>query len=213
MEQSQPAVRGQGLLEWYEALISAALVLVLIFSFFFRIIQVDGRSMVPTLTHGDKLIVWAAGYTPQRGDVVIVDSYTSYGRPLVKRVIAKGGDTISIDYAAGLVRVAYHDKDDSVTAPLPMLCTEYNMPQVGDPVMVLHLSNGTEAGLVLGRYWSNNNKPPEGAAGLFRKDLDRTPGKAMIRYDGSTLTIKCAGAINIEAGGAVTINGATIDLN
>ncbi|MFR2089375.1 MAG: S24/S26 family peptidase [Faecalibacterium sp.] len=32
--------------------------------------------MVPTLTHGDKLIVWAAGYTPQRGDVVIVDSYT-----------------------------------------------------------------------------------------------------------------------------------------
>ena len=66
---------------------------------------------------------------------------------------------------------------------------------------------------MLGRYWSNNNKPPEGAAGLFRKDLDRTPGKAMIRYDGSTLTIKCAGAINIEAGGAVTINGATIDLN
>ena len=112
--------------------------------------------------------------------------------------IFRVGKVSSIDYAAGLVRVAYHDKDDSVTAPLPMLCTEYNMPQVGDPVMVLHLSNGTEAGLV---------------PGLFRKDLDRTPGKAMIRYDGSTLTIKCAGAINIEAGGAVTINGATIDLN
>ena len=55
MEQSQPAVRGQGLLEWYEALISAALVLVLVFSFFFRIIQVDGESMVPTLENGDKL--------------------------------------------------------------------------------------------------------------------------------------------------------------
>ena len=104
-QQSAPAVRGQGILEWYEALISAALVLVLIFSFFFRIIQVDGRSMVPTLTHGDKLIVWGAGYTPQRGDVVIVDSYTSYGKPLVKRVIAKGGDTISIDYDSGMVMV------------------------------------------------------------------------------------------------------------
>ena len=104
-KQSVPAVRGQGILEWYEALISAALVLVLIFSFFFRIIQVDGRSMVPTLTHGDKLIVWAAGYTPQRGDVVIVDSYTVYGKPLVKRIIAKGGDTISIDYDAGTVTV------------------------------------------------------------------------------------------------------------
>jgi phage baseplate assembly protein gpV len=111
------------------------------------------------------------------------------------------------------VRVVYPDKDNSVTAPLPMLCTEYNMPKVGDPVMVLHLSNGTEAGLVLGRYWSGNHKPPEGAEGLFRKDLGRTPGEAVIRYDGSTLTIQCAGAIHIEAGGAVTINGATIDLN
>ena len=103
-EQAKP-VRGQNLLEWYEALISAALVLVLIFSFFFRISQVDGSSMVPTLVNGDKLIVWGAGYTPQRGDVVIVDSYTSYGKPLVKRVIAKGGDTVSIDYATGTVAV------------------------------------------------------------------------------------------------------------
>ena len=103
-EQAKP-VRGQNLLEWYEALISAALVLVLIFSFFFRIIQEDGSSMVPTLVNGDKLIVWGAGYTPQRGDVVIVDSYTSYGKPLVKRVIAKGGDTVSIDYATGTVAV------------------------------------------------------------------------------------------------------------
>ena len=105
MEQSQPAVRGQGLLEWYEALISAALVLVLVFSFFFRIIQVDGESMVPTLENGDKLVVWGAGYEPQRGDVVIVDSYTVYGKPLVKRIIAKGGDTISIDYDSGMVMV------------------------------------------------------------------------------------------------------------
>ena len=103
--QEPKPVRGQGVLEWYEALISAALVLVLVFSFFFRIIQVDGSSMVPTLVNGDKLIVLGAGYTPQRGDVVIVDSYTSYGKPLVKRVIAKGGDTISIDYDAGTVEV------------------------------------------------------------------------------------------------------------
>ena len=71
--QEPKPVRGQGVLEWYEALISAALVLVLVFSFFFRIIQVDGSSMVPTLVNGDKLIVWGAGYTPQRGDVVVVD--------------------------------------------------------------------------------------------------------------------------------------------
>ena len=109
-KQSQPQKdplppKGQGLLEWYEALVSAALILVLLFSFFFRIIQVDGQSMVPTLDHGDKLIVLGAGYVPRRGDVVIVDGYTSYGKPLVKRVIAKGGDTIYIDYDTGEVWV------------------------------------------------------------------------------------------------------------
>ena len=93
-------------LPWQLPLLApVALVLVLVFSFFFRIIQVDGESMVPTLENGDKLVVWGAGYEPQRGDVVIVDSYPSYGRPLVKRVIAKGGDTISIDYATGTVEV------------------------------------------------------------------------------------------------------------
>ena len=50
-QEQTKSVRGQNLLEWYEALISAALVLVLIFSFFFRIIQVDGSSMVPTLVN------------------------------------------------------------------------------------------------------------------------------------------------------------------
>ena len=70
---TQETVRGQNVFEWYEALISAALVLVLVFSLFFRIIQVDGESMVPSLQNGDKLIVWGAGYAPQRGDVVNID--------------------------------------------------------------------------------------------------------------------------------------------
>ena len=61
-EQAKP-VRGQNLLEWYEALISAALVLVLIFSFFFRIIQVDGSSMVPTLVNGQAHRVGCRLYT------------------------------------------------------------------------------------------------------------------------------------------------------
>lgn len=103
---NQPQIsKEQNLLEWFETLISAVVVLVLVFSFFFRIIQVDGSSMVPTLHNGDRLIVWGAGYTPERGDVVIVDGDTVYGKPLVKRVIAKGGDTISIDYSTGEVVV------------------------------------------------------------------------------------------------------------
>ena len=91
----------------------------------------------------------------------------------------------------------------------------YTAPEVGDQVLVLHLSNGMAAGVVLGRPWSEKNRPPEGAEKLYRLDMDRAPGVAMVRYDGKAkdLTIHCDGTLNITAGGAITINGKTIDLN
>lgn len=129
------------------------------------------------------------------------------------------GKVSAIDYPAGMVQVVYHEKDDEVTRMIPILSTvfsgAYSMPEVGDQILVMHLSNGGEAGAVLGRPWSQKTKPPEGAEKLYRLDMDRTPSAAMIRYDGKTkaMTIHCDGSINITAGGAITINGATIDLN
>ena len=38
-----------------------------------------------------------------RGDVVVVDGYINYGDPLVKRIIALGGDTVDIDFETGAV--------------------------------------------------------------------------------------------------------------
>lgn len=111
--------------------------------------------------------------------------------------IIRIGKVSSIDYEKGLVRVAYHDKDDNVTQPFPMLSDRYYMPSVGDQVIVLHLSNGTEAGLALGRYWNDKNMPKESGAGLFRVDLDR---------DG-TAYLKCAGGAITLTGGSITING------
>lgn len=129
------------------------------------------------------------------------------------------GKVSTVDHPAGMVQVVYHEKDDDVTRMIPILSTVfsgvYSMPEIGDQVLVLHLSNGSEAGVVLGRPWSEKNKPPEGADKLYRLDMDRTPGAAMIRYDGKTkdLTIHCDGTLNITAGRAITINGETIDLN
>ncbi len=121
------------------------------------------------------------------------------------------GKISAIDYATGMVRVVYHEKDDSVTRLIPLLSSEYNMPAVEDQVLVLHLSNGTEAGVVLGRPWSEKNKPPEGAAGLFRKDLARTPGEAMIRYKGGTLTFQAGSVVvngDLSVTGSLTVTGA-----
>lgn len=116
--------------------------------------------------------------------------------------IIRVGRVSSIDYAKGLVSVTYPDKDSSVTKPLPMLSAAYNMPNVGDQVLVLHLSNGAEAGLVLGRYWNDKNMPKENGAGLFRIDLNRD-GTAYIKCSGSTITMLG----NLTLNGNLTVNG------
>ena len=84
------------LLEWYDALIFALAVLVIVFVFFVRAVAVDGISMEPTLQGGDRLLVQSIGYTPQRGDVVVIDGYINYGKPLVKRVIGLPGDRVTV---------------------------------------------------------------------------------------------------------------------
>ena len=93
------------------------------------------------------------------------------------------GKVSSIDYSSGMIRVVYHDKDDDVTRPIPLFSSEYAMPPVGALVAVVHLSNGAEAGVVLGRPWSAKLTPPEGFEGLYRKDFDLTPGQCYFRYD------------------------------
>ena len=93
------------------------------------------------------------------------------------------GKVSSIDYPSGMIRVTYPDMDDDVTRPIPLFSSEYAMPPVGALVAVVHLSNGAEAGVVLGRPWSAKLTPPEGFEGLYRKDFDLTPWKCYIRYD------------------------------
>ena len=50
------------------------------------------------------------------------------------------GKISAVDYAAGTVRVVYHEKDDAVTAPIPLISSEYFMPEVDDMVMVCFTS-------------------------------------------------------------------------
>ena len=91
--------------EWYDSLVFALVVIVLVFVFVCRIIVVSGSSMVPTLQGWDRVVVQSLLYQPERGDVVVVDSYIEYGDPLVKRIIAMGGDTVDIDFDTGQVTV------------------------------------------------------------------------------------------------------------
>ena len=82
-----------------EIFIICTAVIVTVFSLFIRMTVVDGSSMENTLLNNQYLLVNDMLYTPERGDIVVVNDFSNsgiYKNPLVKRVIAVGGDTIEI---------------------------------------------------------------------------------------------------------------------
>ncbi len=104
MEQKQRE-RNASVLDWYDAVVYALTLVLIIMLFFVRTANVDGTSMVPTLQDRDQIIARSFLYTPKAGDIVVVDGYTNYGAPLVKRVIGVGGDTVDINFDTGDVIV------------------------------------------------------------------------------------------------------------
>lgn len=92
------------------------------------------------------------------------------------------GKISSINYATGKARVVYEDRDSSVTSELPFLASQYNIPKVDDLVVVACFSNGTVSGVILGPIYHSENKPHDGAAGLFRQEMSNTKNEAVIQY-------------------------------
>lgn len=80
----------------------------LVFSLMFRVVVVSGPSMDTTLTDGDWLLILGnvLYQDPKHGDIIVAskDSYDD-GTPIIKRVIAKEGQTVDIDFDAGIVYV------------------------------------------------------------------------------------------------------------
>ena len=94
------------LFTWLQALTFALVIIMVVFTFFGRIIGVDGHSMEPTLLDREMLLLQCAGYTPRQGDVVVLHkSFSATGEPIVKRVIAVGGQSVHIDYDTSTVYV------------------------------------------------------------------------------------------------------------
>ena len=93
------------LFDWVSCFVVAILVVVLIFVFVGRTIDVDGRSMLQTLHHSDRVIMSNLLYTPRNGDIIVFSSPVEQfdGISLVKRIIATAGQTIDMDFYTGNV--------------------------------------------------------------------------------------------------------------
>lgn len=81
----------------------------------------------------------------------------------------------SYNKETGMATIYYPDRNHEVTTEMPVLAPFGLLQQFEkeDPVFVLHLSNGTEAGVVLGGYSIDGDVPA-----------------AMVSTDGSNLILK-----------------------
>ena len=84
-----------------EMFVWALAILLVIFTFAFRLCRVEGASMENTLYEGENLILYSLAYKPQQDDMIVfhlTDAEPNLEKMLVKRVIATGGQTVEIDF-------------------------------------------------------------------------------------------------------------------
>lgn len=101
--------------DWGESIVVALIVIVILFTFFVRLVGVDGSSMFPTLHDRDIMLVSDFAYKPQKGDIIVLhqkDIPNFIEGPIVKRIIATAGDKIDIDFDLGKVYVNDKELDE-----------------------------------------------------------------------------------------------------
>ena len=82
--------------------------IMVLFLLIFRVIVVSGSSMYNTLIDGDYLLLISNSFyqNPRQGDVIVATKQSfDDGAPIIKRVIATEGQTVDIDFEAGVVYV------------------------------------------------------------------------------------------------------------
>lgn len=132
LSDNKKRLRNSDFLDIIESVLTVILVVSLFFTYIMRVVIVDGTSMLPTLEDDDKLIVYSLGYSPDNGDIVVINNENAHllssdGRVLetdglnkviVKRVIAVGGQTVDIDFENGIVSVDGRPLDEKYISEL-----------------------------------------------------------------------------------------------
>ena len=89
-----------GLMLWLRDLLVAAVASVLIITFLYQPVRVEGTSMLPRLEDRDRLFINKFVYhiaAIERGDVVVFRYPRDPEKSYIKRVIALPGDTLRVD--------------------------------------------------------------------------------------------------------------------
>lgn len=100
--------------EWIELFVFSFSLVLLIMTFVVRHSPVIGSSMAHTLEENDILLVSGVMYEPKQNDIIVFQSpNVGYDEPLVKRIIAVGGQEINIDFATWTVSINDEKLDET----------------------------------------------------------------------------------------------------
>lgn len=107
-EQKKKKTVAAVLFDYVEMFTWSVFAVLLIFTFGFRLCQVDGGSMNNTLEDTQRLLLRSAFYTPKQDDIIVfhlTKPEVGMEKTLVKRVIATGGQTVEINTNTGVITV------------------------------------------------------------------------------------------------------------
>lgn len=134
-QKSAPATKkeesGGFLFDALEMFVWALAILLLIFTFAFRLCRVEGASMENTLYEGENLLLYSLAYEPKQDDIVVfhlTDAEPNLEKMLVKRVIATGGQTVEIDFNNNTITVdgvVYEDEHATLKNQADVIVNQY----------------------------------------------------------------------------------------
>ena len=107
--QNTEKTEGSGsILEYLHDVVYILALILVLFTFCMRVVIVSGSSMFSTLVDGDYLLLINRPLCGEleQGDIVVASMERfKDGEPIVKRVVATEGQTVDIDFRAGIVYV------------------------------------------------------------------------------------------------------------
>ena len=84
---------------WTKDLVSAFIIVLVLYTYIFQFSQINGNSMYPTLKNGERVVVekitgWAGNF--ERGDIITLKYPKDISKNYVKRIIAFENETVTI---------------------------------------------------------------------------------------------------------------------